>query len=658
MNQSLHERSTYFDALLEHLDAFDGSDRERLAELYSASSAAPVDIAHQWCKRPDEFIEVVEREVGDTDAWRVIDLLAQEHDLPVELNWVGRKEHKELIRLGLMKPAPRRVGKRDLNWIPGAVAAILAPRLSGTRPTVPVLVGSQPREAIDAIAAEHGISTDGSRVEVVLRIAEAFADPEFVDTIVTRLPHPDWIGGAMMTLELGGICYWREIFGQELEDAPNEGNVVPLMRSEERHEQREIAACLLELGIVYRVEEEGADLPLVAVPEELWLGLWTLGQGWLLDWTSLSFTDLEDVAIRQSRDEIGWDAQAVCKWLICEAQAENLWLDDGEISVPSLDRLDDVAAGLEIDWDAVLGLADDLHLFKNAGGVYHMTEHAGELLDLSRQAFVREVLSGWAVGIIGSAADPHLPLAVGLDEQWREHLVELFDAQHEGLSPWMEYEGIEHMETGAGCLREIMEGDEEFMLLELGLTNTFMCISKVHWLDLLSLLETDTWYSVTGLRELLQMVTSYGLFSQIGHIVQDPQSNYYFPVQRPSFLTLPNHTDAFGDWLLDVITALLEPLGLAELSEDGERVWLDTRRLRIPTPPEWPDQPRVHLVREVLGEPELDFAMPDFQGPSLHSVPEHDDEDLVSVDLPLTALLQACEGREIVGFDGKMLRLE
>lgn len=657
MTQPLHGHNSHFASLLEHLGTFEEPSREALAELYGASSSEPIDIALHWFQNPEAFYEVIHQKVGDTEAWSVLEQLTHEHDLPVDIGWVDPPSREALTQLGMLKPVESTPGEAD--WVPGAVAALLAPHLSGTRPTIPILLGRRSPAEVDAIAEEWGIATDGSTIETILQISEAFSQPEFVDHVLDRLPELDWIAGAMMTLELGGICYWREVFGHEVDDGGCEDKVVPLMRSEERDAQRHMADFLLELGVLYRIEEDKTDVALVALPEELWFGLWSVGQSWLYDWMSLTFADLEDVAVRQSREPRDWDAQRLFKWLVCEARAERLDAEDGGLAESTMDELAAKTPRLDIEWEPIIDMALDLQVIERRGHEVVGSDSVFPMLDLPRAAFIREVLGLWGLGILGTMIDEAIGEALGLDEDWAEHLTDILEEYADGLAPWMTHPGVPHVETGAGCLREIEEGDEELMLLELGLTNTCMCLTKIHWLDLLSLLEADEWYSMQGLCDLLQMSAAHAIFSQLGHIIQDPHSNYYFPLQRPSLLTeLPLHVEAFGRWLEGIVVGLLEPLGVAELSEDGERLWLDTRNLRVPSPPEWPEEPRMQLAREVLGDPDAEFVVPEGNGTSLHRVPEFDDEDVVPIDLPMNTLDRVCDGREVVEFDGKVLRLD
>lgn len=665
MNHALHQSSPQFEALVEHIGAFGEKRRERFAELYAAETAKPVDIALQWCRHPDEFADVVEAQLGDTEARWVLEQLVQEHDMAVDIGWVDQEVRDELVELGLIRPPSRRRKERNLAIVPGAIAAMLAGRISGTRPTLPMLLGRACDDEVVALAEQYGISTEGSTVETILRMSDIFATPDFLDIVLSRLPNPDWIGGAMMTLELGGICYWREIFGHDLDEGPDEDNVVPLMRSDERDEQREIADLLLEMGVLFKIEGDEAEHALVALPEELWFGLWTLGQSWMLDWTSLAFTELEAAAVRQQHHGLDWDLQSVFKWLFCEAERDQL-AGDHAPTAETIASLEARTEGVEIDWDSVFAIGRDMGIIEPDRLGYRQPPKGllvkggfGDfLVGMPRPRFVRECVSSWMLGRVGTLVDRHMPQAVGLDEQWRQRLNDIF-SEHTGKEiAWWQYEGVGHVETGAGCLREIDEDDEELVMLELELVNTCLTLAKMHWLDLLSVLEADEWYSMGQLAELLQWSASFALFSQLGHIVHDPAVNFYFPLQRPSFLSFPMHADAFAEWCEDIVRHLLVPLDVAEVSDDGHRVWLDTGRLRVPLPKDWPEEPRLNFMREVLGEPDFEVDVPEINSTALHSVPQMADDDAVDLSQPADAVLEACKGREITSFDGKALRLQ
>ncbi len=659
----MHESSTHFEVLLEHLGAYSEPRRQRLAQLYEARSAEPMDIALQWCRHPDEFGDVLERELGDSELWGVLEQLVQEHDLAVDIGWVDRAARAKLTDLGLLKTSGKRRTADPVQSVPAAVAAMLSPRLSGIRPTLPVLLGRRPAAEVVALADQYAISTEGSTIEVILRISEVFAGPDFLDVILARLPNPDWIGAAMMTLELGGICYWREIFGLDLDQTSKEDNVVPLMRVDERDEQREIAGCLLDMGVLFKLEDDEADFALVALPEELWAGLWATGQSWLIDWTAMVFAELEEVAVRQPREPAGWDLQSVLKWLACEAASGRI-VGAKEPSDASLEELRERSRGLDVNFEAAFGVGRDMGLVEPAwyngddGDLWQVGPFADDILAHSRAQFTREVLSHWMHGRVGTAIDRHAPQALGIDEQWRVHLLDFWANRDGRPRPWMGYEGVPHVETGAGCLREFESDDEDITMFEHGLLITCLRLTKLHFLDLLSLLEPDEWYSVAQLSELLQWNASVAIFSQIGMIIHDPFSSFYFPVQRPSFLSFPTHADAFGEWCRDILTNLLAPLGLAEVSEDGQRVWLDTRPLRIESPSDWPADPREEFVRGVLDDPDFELDIPEASDTVLRFVPKALEPDTLAIEMPIEELLDACEGRPVREFDGKLLRLD
>jgi|GEM_PF-2249794 len=669
MNQSLHEPGTHFANLLEHLKAFDAGRRRHLAELYGAESSDIVDIAMRWCTAPEVFCRVLQAELGSPDAWWVVEQLVQEHDIEVDLGWLDGEGRAILCELGVLRPRRGRRKNSDVDTIPGALAAILAPHLTGTRPTLPILLGRSAPAEINALAKTYQIPTHGSQIELILRISDVFSRPDFVDGILERLENPEWIGAAMMALELGGICYWREVFGYEEDEEIGQDNIIPLMRNHERAEQREVANLLLGLGVFFKLEDEEVEYTLVGVPEELWRGLWQTGWGWLIEWTRLTLDHLSELAVRRFREVPIWTTQAVMKWLAVEVA-------QGKITRGTLFGDDLVAAfkrrapEVDVDWKVLIQRSVDLSLIgldatdeaiqeqENVEDIIiGVTELAAEALSLPRNHFARRMLAEWVEGLNGSGIDANLAQAVGLDEEWRSHLLDLLVADQLLIMPWMLYEGLDHIETGAGCLREVEEGDLELMMLEANMSNTCIRTTKMSWLDVLSTLESGSWYSVEDLSDLLQFAASTALFSLLEHVIENPHSNFYFPLQRPSFLTFPTHSDAFVAWCKDIIEQLLVPAGLAQVDPADGRVRLETDHMRIPTPTDWPQGLRTQYVAAVLEDPALDFVIPELEVAPLRSVPEAVGDGCVSAALSLPELLAACEGREIIGFDGRVFRL-
>ncbi|AWV89057.1 hypothetical protein [Bradymonas sediminis] len=667
MNQSLHEPGTHFANLLEHLKAFDAGRRRHLATLYGADSSDVMDIAMRWCSAPDAFCEVLQAELGSPDAWWVVEQLVQEHDLEVDLGWLDGEGRAVLCELGVLRPRRGRRKNDALDTIPGALGAILAPHIAGTRPTLPILLGRSEPSAVLALARTYDIPTKGSLIELILRISDTFAHPDFVAGILERLDNPEWIGAAMMALELGGICYWREVFGYEDDEETRQDNIVPLMRNHERAEQREVAAILLGLGVLFKLEEEEVEYTLVGVPEELWRGLWAMGQGWLIEWTRVTTEQLAEFAVRRLREAPVWSTQAAMKWLAVEVARGKTTRSDlfSDGLIASFERR---APALDADWTVLFQRAADLGIValdlsskskndKPEDIVLATTELASEMLDLPRNHFARRMLADWVDGINGTGIDAKLAQAVGLDEEWRTHLVELLVRSQLPIMPWMYYEGLEHIETGAGCLREVEPGDHELVMLEANMTNTSIRTTKMAWLDVLSTLESGSWYSLEDLSDLLHFAASTSLFSLLEHMIENPHSNYYFPLQRPSFLTFPTHSDAFVAWCKDIIEKLLIPAGLAQVDPADGRVRLDTANMLIPTPSDWPHGVRSQYMAAVLEDMDQDFEIPEIEVAPLRPVPEAVGEDCVSAALSFSELLAACEGREILEFDGKILRL-
>ncbi|MFW5968619.1 MAG: hypothetical protein ACOCV2_13930, partial [Persicimonas sp.] len=119
MSHPHQERITHFDALVEHLSAFEEERREELAELYEVDSTSAEEIARRWVVDPDRFVAVLEEEFEHPDAWEVIDHLVQEHDLPLGVEWVDPQIRQNLTRVGVMKPVAMHTVEPDLDWIPG-----------------------------------------------------------------------------------------------------------------------------------------------------------------------------------------------------------------------------------------------------------------------------------------------------------------------------------------------------------------------------------------------------------------------------------------------------------------------------------------------------------------------------------------------------------
>ncbi|MBA2663239.1 MAG: hypothetical protein H0U74_13180 [Bradymonadaceae bacterium] len=655
MTQDPLNHRRHFSALVEYLDEFSERQRQLMATAYGAPSAFAVDIAQTWFADPEAFLAVVDKKIGSTQAWRLLEEMAFEHDLPVEVDWIAKRFRTRLADLGLLN-AQRADNKVLEGYVPAVIAALLAPKLRGVRPSLPILLGRKSHAELLELARANDVSTSGSKLDVVMALSEHFALPETVDALMNRLPDPEWIAAAMMVLELGGICYWQEIFGYDLDtNIGEERKVVPLMRSHERDEERHIAETLVEIGILYRVEDEDSPYPMVAVPEELWTGLWRLGRGWLLEWTANTFYALSDQAMRKVVAVEPEDLQAALKLVIVEAEHQKLALDEDEPSAAMLAHFEAISDRAAAYWEPVLSIGLEMRVLDDdphqnlLPGVEHRT-----LLDMNRAAFIRQALMEWCTGFAASKADEHLGVAIGLDDSWRERVLALLIEREEFVPLWMHYEGVPSNTTGAGCLRNIEDGVDEMLLMEMGLTNGFVWSIKLIWLDLLSMIEAERWYTIGALTEMFQLTACMAMFSQLIHLLEHPHFSFYLPLQRASFFTDAYHGEQFQSWVYDVLRNLFIPLGLAVLSEDEESVWIDSKNLRIESPTGWPDEQRIELLRELLDDDKLDFRIPSATRPGLRSVSNalEKPEKGVNLSEPIDVVRKQLKGKKVVRFDG------
>ena len=692
-----HIRSNpMFAGLVEHFDAFSEAERQALAARYGVPATDPTTLARTFCARPERVLEVLEEHLPGAAAWQLVEELAYDHDLLVDIAFVTARMRRQLVQLGLLKPSGRDSKLTLENSLPGAIASILAPRLQSSRASLPILLGRMGCDDLRGLGRRLGVSlpTQGSRVELLMELAQVMSASDFLQRVLDRLDDPEWIGAALMTLELGGMCYWQEVFGHDLEahrddvasaeaDGPAPvNNVVPLLGRQDRLEEEAIADSLIGLGLLHRIEEPGNPYPLVVIPEELWGGLWALGRDWLMDWTAEIFYGLREGAVR--RQVSLEDARDGMKWLACEADHGRLRVEASveEEDPPasgkppyglceiSRQRIREARSGDEEQArrsERLALLARELGLFvEDARGTLAVDEAQIELLDAPRPSFVRRVLHDWCTCRISARADEPLAQALGLDETWRGRVVAALQARQEVLPPWLLSEGLDTSHTGAGCLRDPALGGPEVLMMELGLTNSYVWSTKLLWLDLISMQEADCHYPLDALRELLQMAAALTLFGHLSSLIEMPGFSYYLPVQRASFLHDPFHTDAFDSWLRAIVAELLEPLGVARLEEDGRgaSVWLDTRHLRVETPMGMQDEQRIEQLRDLLQMEELDFKPPCPTTPSLLALDFSGNGNgaggggWLAASLPLARLRQELDGRSISGFDGERILLE
>lgn len=668
MTPTPHLSFSHFDRLVKHLITFDEAARREIASIYGAPASDPATIARFWCEEPENFARVARREIGDPQGWEVLLMFSQDHDLEVDISWLGAEARGVLRELGILGPVYEsdEDEEAEVIFLPGALAAILAPHVQQpTRVTLPILLGKAPGEVVERLLQVYGLRAAPNRIENILVISDAFREPNFPAQIMERMDNPQWIGAAMMALEHGGICYWREIFGYDPEEEVRQDNVVPLMRHRERAEQQQAGEALAELGVLLPLEDMSLEFMLVAVPEELWYGLWSIGHEWLSEWVRVCHAELEDIALRRQRELGAPSTQALMKWLYIELsrepRARSQWLDEGYLAGfrQRITRAD-------VDPEIAFSLARSLDLFhpeqpelcESHDASSGICAGATSLLDLSRPAFARRLLSDWVNGEIGARADLLLGQAVGLDEEWQARLLEVLEAKEMPVLDWMRSQGISHVETGAGCLREIAGDDEPLIMGEVIMTHACIRIAKLVWLDVLSLLEPGNWHSVAQMGELLHYSAALALSSMLEYVVEDPHTNYYFPLQGPSMLSAPAHLDAFADWAKDIITEILEPAGLASFDPEDGRAWLDVKNLRVPTPPDFPAEMRQEFIADIFEGADLDFEVPEDYGAPLRSLsPTPRAEDQLPADAPLATLMEATKAQEVVGFDGRVFTL-
>ena len=652
---------THRQRLEAHLGEFSSRQRTRMAEIYDVDENTPEAIAAAWLSHPERFAEVVEEHVPAGSAWRVLEELVLEHDIGLSIGWATIRSRQILQRLGIAKT--RRSEEGEL-WavIPGAIAAMLAGRIQGQRPSMIMLLGRVDDEEIARLEALYGVAPEGSRIERVLRLAETFEQPDTVAQMVESLPNQDWIGDAMMVLELGGVCYWQQIYGYDLDptwgEAPDE-KIVPLMRTQDRQHQQDVAEHLLQAGVLFRFDDPVLHVPMVAVPEELWRELWTLGRRWLFDWIAQSFYDLSDQGARRAVTAAPADLQAVLKWLALELDREPLALSKGgHLNEASVSRLNAISEA-PVNWEAVVSLATEARIFRAKKGRLERGVEFDLMLDVPRRRFARELLLEWVIGYSGERADRLMAEAIGLDDLWRRDAISMLRQSDEMVPRWMTYSGVPTHETGGGWLRGAGEGSVDAVIFEAGLVMGFGIALKMTWLDLVSLLEAERWYTVDSLVEMLQCTAAATMFSQLGMVLEHQHSTVYLPYQRASFFMDTYHGPKFREWLEAILDELLVPLGAAQRSEGGDLVYLDTRQLRIESPPGWPEEHRAEIIQEILADEELIFDLPAHGGPELRSVSliEEAQPARVSVAEPLKTLRGLVGDRRVARFDGRYLEL-
>lgn len=653
-----------------HLIAYFGEMPERrqkaIASLYEvpASFGEPGTLAERlalfFVQCPEIILEVTRRELKSAAAWRTLSEVVIEHDDGTVLDWAPARHRQILQRLGLIRVE---VDEQGHEWssMPGLVASIFASHVEGERGSLPILLGRAEEAEVRALCEIWGLPSEGTKQELIGVLVDFYSREEMMEEMLQAIPNPDWIGDALMILELGGLCHWQQIYGYDLETTLGQGtNVVPLMRRADRQQQQEIAETLMARGMIFRIESPGEEYTMVAVPEELWRSLWELGRVWLLEWVLQAVSEMGDEGLGQSWQEHSAGLQEVLKWLLIEAEAGRLRAEDGGITEESRRILAPVySAGEEPRWQDWWALGIELGvLARGEGDEVKQGSEALALLNRRPVDFRREVLLEWCVNYSGASADRRLSQAIGLDDEWRQRALQLLRAEGEMAPIWMHTPGVDPAETGGGWLRDPESGTDDIMHIEISLTIAFVVLLKLTWLDLLSLLPGDRSYSIEGLVELLQCVAAFSMFSHLGLVLRNHPIAVYLPFQRASFLMDQYHESLFREWVEDIVDSIFVPLGIAERSEGGARVMLDTEPLRIESPPGWPEEDRFEIIRELFG-PEMEFEIPRRRETELRAVaPSSNGEDgYLSVDEPIEELMAAVGKNRVLSFDGRRLKI-
>ena len=654
-------RPSRFTELVTHLQSFDDRQRAKLAEIYGTDQGEAAGLAEFMVANPSRVVEVIRRELTTSTGWRLLEDAVVDHDLPIPLDWAPPAQRRELQKLGLVRMTVTPEGATVAS-LPGALAAILADRVEPARASLPILLGRQSRDEVQRIARAWDLPAGGSKIEILLRISDHFYSPQIGPQILERLPNPDWVGDALMVLELGGFCHWNQVYSFDLEERLGaQTKVVPLMKSDERAMQRDVAETLEELGILFRVAMGEADHQGLAVPEELWPALWQQGRRWLMDWNREAQWILLDEVHQRGVPPRPVELQHIYRWWLVEAKGDRLRHDgeEGELTPGTLRRLREVYHGPgEPDWQGAWRLARELLIFEeNPYGSVRVGGQARSLLEGTPRELVGHGLLEWCLSYSGEAADEKLALAIGLDDAWRGQAVELMKRHGEPVPPWFTRRGVEPGATGGGWLREPGTGPEDLVLFEVGLTSAFVLTTKLLWLDLLSLLDQEGNYFRDGLVQSMQCAAGLAMFQQLQRILEEQPAPLYLPFLRASFLMDQRHHSQVGEWVDDVIREVLVPLGCAVV-DDEQWVWLRPGRLEVPNPPGWTTEFRREFLEEIF-ETELTFEAGDRSRPAIRAVAPvaARDEGRIAIDEDFDELLRLTQGRLVESFDGMALTL-
>lgn len=656
----------HFQELVAHFALFEPEERSRLARLYQASGDEPRALAMSVCVSPERIEELIGSHELSEQAAELLLGLGLEHGAQVHVNGVGGNLHilMELRDLGLLAwETPVSEDEPIAVIFPGVFAAAFAHLEPPSRPSFFLLSGLLSTQEVEQLAKSHKVSS-GPRLVMIMEIAQRFADERFMESLLPTLDDPDHVGPAITALELGGMCYWQDVFGFDDETSPptltGEAKVLPLMRDGALRSQQDMAAQLLANGLIFKFSLPDSEFPMLAVPEELWLNLWVLARDWLMGWFEHTYSEVRDGSTTQRDHDELWAASSPelfkhrMLWIVAVAHQRRRHPEGIDALATSLATQSSHDASMCKAW---VELAVRLGLLVDPNAL-RVSDATADILEKPAREISRLLLSMWCVGHSTPRLERHLGLAVGLDEMWRQQarglLVNVLSEQGEleMLSAWLESEGVEHDMTGMGYLRDLDEQFDELLLAEFSVANSIINYTRMLWLDVMSTLDEDQWYSQRKLGELLQFVLALSLFHHLAHLFEHPELSQYIPVQRPDYLTLPVHTGALLEWSDTLVEELLVPLGLATVV-DG-RVRVRARSLRIEGPPEMTHEFRERFMNTLLGLESfpLEGSTSGFSLRVLSAVREVSDVregELALESWPV--IMERLETHEVVGYD-------
>ncbi len=595
--------SKSFKELVHHFEGFSEEERARLSRLYQSSSKEPSALAMSICLAPERILELVALHGLSAQAQDLLGGLLHEHGVEVQIHGAygdNLNALKELRDFGfLVWPDEKRDLLAPLTLIfPSVFVLVFHEMVEPSRPSLFLLSSVLSDDDVRALCKRYLLSM-GNRVVMLMELADLFHGEGAISKILELLEHPDEIGPAITALELGGMCYWQDVFGfDESGQVPEENdisvaNVLPMVNDKLLGEQRKIADKLLDLGVIFKMNLDHAEFSMLAVPEELWINLWTLARDWIVGWIEGTFLDLSGQAVsmmvapgvdvnKAQSESMFMLAKCIVvvlvshKQLTPDALYEELVRQGWELSHTTFDLLWMMCCRVEL----ITQSTQDDQIILSPGSVDRLS-----LLERSFDGFVQEILCAWSLGQSTHELEREVGRAVGLDESWRVGALPIIEQVLEEQGDldkcpgWILCEGIEHEMTGMGYLRDLDQLMEALAVSEFATANSILGTTRSLWLDILSQLEEDRWYSMELLSGLLQYVLAASLLHHLAHLFEHPEMSQYIPLQRPDYLILPVHVNGLKDWVDIIVHELFVPFGLASVS--GERVRLRTDLFKI-----------------------------------------------------------------------------